>query len=46
MMCVFYFKYQNKINKSSNHFGIPYIGLENNIGIGQGFIRLDLNDSN
>jgi hypothetical protein len=24
----------------ATHFGIPYIGLENNIGIGQGFIEL------
>ena len=38
MWMYFIQKYQNKINKV-NHFGIPYIGLENNIGIGQGFIR-------
>ena len=40
-MYVFYFKsFQKKIKRIAEHFGIPYIAKEGNIGIGQAFIEL------
>ena len=41
MMFVSLFQEVSEQDKQiANHFGIPYIGLQDNIGIGQGFIRL------
>ena len=33
-------EFQKKINRIAEHFGIPYIAKEGNIGIGQAFIEL------
>lgn len=39
-VCILFQEVSEQDKQIANHFGIPYIGLENNIGIGQGFIRL------
>ena len=39
-VCILFQEVSEQDKQIANHFGIPYIGLENNIGIGEGFIRL------
>jgi len=39
-VCILFQEVSEQDKQIANHFGIPYIGLENNIGIGQGFIKL------
>ena len=39
-VCILFQEVSEQDKQIANHFGIPYIGLEKNIGIGQGFIRL------
>ena len=39
-VCILFQEVSEQDKQIANHFGIPYIGLEKNIGIGEGFIRL------
>ena len=39
-VCILFQEVSEQDKEIANHFGIPYIGLQDNIGIGQGFIRL------
>jgi len=39
-VCILFQEVSEQDKQIANHFGIPYIGLQENIGIGQGFIRL------
>lgn len=39
-VCILFQEVSEQDKQIANHFGIPYIGLENNVGIGEGFIRL------
>lgn len=39
-VCILFQDVSEQDKQIANHFGIPYIGLENNIGIGEAFIRL------
>ena len=39
-MCILFQEVSEQDKQIANHFGIPYIGLENNIGIGEGFIKI------
>lgn len=39
-VCILFQEVSEQDKQIANHFGIPYIGLENNVGIGKGFIRL------
>ena len=39
-VCILFQEVSEQDKQIANHFGIPYIGLERNIGIGEGFIRL------
>ena len=37
-VCILFQEVSEQDKQMLNHFGIPYIGLENNIGIGQGLL--------
>ena len=39
-VCILFQEVSEQDKQIANHFGIPYIGLERNVGIGEGFIRL------
>jgi len=39
-VCILFQEVSEQDKQIANHFGIPYIGLEKNVGIGEGFIRL------
>ena len=39
-VCILFQEATNQDKQIANHFGIPYIALDTNIGIGQGFIQL------
>jgi len=39
-VCILFQEVSEQDKQIASHFGIPYIGLEKNIGIGQGFIQL------
>lgn len=39
-VCILFQEVSEQDKQIANHFGIPYIGLKENIGIGEGFIRL------
>jgi hypothetical protein len=38
--CILFQEFSEQDKQIANHFGLSYIGLENNVGIGEGFIRL------
>jgi len=39
-VCILFQEVSEQDKNIAEHFGIPYIGMEENIGIGQGFIKL------
>ena len=39
-VCILFQEASEQDKQIAEHFGIPYIALDNNIGIGQGFIQL------
>ena len=39
-VCILFQEVSEQDKQIANHFGIPYIGLQRNVGIGEGFIRL------
>ena len=39
-VCILFQEVSEQDKQIANHFNIPYIGLQNNIGIGEGFIQL------
>ena len=39
-ICILFQEVSEEDKQIAEHFGIPYIGLENNVGIGEGFIQL------
>ena len=37
-VCILFQEVSEQDKQIANHFGIPYIGLQRNVGIGEGFI--------